>query len=250
MVSERKIKASEELKELLEKYRVIGIVDIFKLPTREFQLIKKKLSDLYFKVVKKSTLIHALKKVGREEMKEIEKYLPQQICLVFGDGDAFKIYSQIRRIKVFRYAKPGDVAEDDIIVFAGPTKLKPGPVISEFAKAKIPAGVEKGVIAVKKDTLVTKKGEKVSEAIAAILRKLDVKPISVSLNVVAIYEDGRIYPKETLELVEIYPEKLKEAYQNALTLSINICFPTKENIKYLLIKAYQHAKALESKIGG
>ena len=47
-----------------------------------------------------------------------------------------------------------------------------------------------------------------------------------------------------------YPEELKLAYKKALGLAINIGYPTKESIKYLLFKAYNEAKILEEKIGG
>ncbi|MCS7105782.1 MAG: 50S ribosomal protein L10, partial [Candidatus Aenigmarchaeota archaeon] len=75
------------------------------------------------------------------------------------------------------------------------------------------------------------------------------QPVEISLNLIGLYEDGSIYEKETLELVNIFPEKIKEAFNQALNFSININYPTKENIQYLLIKAYQNALALE-KLGG
>ncbi|MHA1742869.1 MAG: 50S ribosomal protein L10, partial [Candidatus Heimdallarchaeota archaeon] len=57
MVREEKIKEVEELKKMIESYPVIGLLDIFKLPSRQFQEIRKKLrGKSLIKIVKKSLL--------------------------------------------------------------------------------------------------------------------------------------------------------------------------------------------------
>ena len=84
---------------------------------------------------------------------------------------------------------------------------------------------------------------------ANILRKVKVKAAEVKMNVVILHQNGEVYTQEILKLVDEYPEKVKVAYSQALNLSIAIDYPTKENIGYLLAKAYSSAQALE-KIGG
>jgi hypothetical protein len=63
-----------------------------------------------------------------------------------------------------------------------------------------------------------------------------------------------IYSKEVLEFVNVIPEKLKAGFSNALSLSVAISYPTKDNIKYLLAKAYNIAntfeKKFQEKVGG
>ncbi len=242
MVSERKIQMAEEIKKLLKDYRSFGVFDLFKLTTREFQIIKRRLNDLKFKVVKKKIFIKILEELGK---KEIEKYLPNQIGLFFSnETNPFNLFRKIERCIVYRFALPGDTAPSDIIVPPGPTKLKPGPVISEFARAKIPARVEKGVITVVKEVTAAKKGDVITKELASILRKLEIKPIPVKLKVSVICCDGDIYPRNVLELVFEYPNLLKRCIQYAFNLSININYPTKETIRYLIMKAYYHANAL------
>jgi len=249
MVREEKIRAVEELKQMLESYRVIGLVDMFKMPAKQLQEIRKEVrGEALIKVVKKSLLKLAIEKASKENLKELEKHMPQQPAIVLTNLDAFQFYKKISQIKSKAPAKAGDIAPRDILIKAGPTNLMPGPVISEFSKAGIPAGVEQGRIAIKKDVVAAKKGEKISEVLANILRKLGIEPMEISLNVVAIYSDGKIYSKETLELVNIYPEKIKEAFSRALSLSIGICYPTKENIRFLIGKAFNLAKNLENLI--
>lgn len=250
MVKEEKLRAVEELKQKIEKYPVIGIVDLYKLPTKQLQNIRKNLRDkAEFVVVKKTIMTHAIDAAKKEKIDELKKIIPKQPALVFTEMDPFKFYISIDKMKAPAFAKEGDVAEEEIFIPAGPTTIMAGPVISEFAKAKIPAGVEDGKIAVKKDTVVAKKGAVISKELAPILRKLNIQPVKIGINVVAVYDKGTMYLKEVLKLAgEGYIKLLQQAYNYALNLSVATGYPTKENIKYLLAKAHSHAQALQNKV--
>lgn len=251
MVKEWKLKAVEKLKNEIEKSPAIAIVDMHKLPSRQLQQIKKKVrGQAVFRVMKKSTLRFAIKDSEKKNMKEFREIIPQQPALVLTEMDPFKFFSTIDKLKSPAAAKEGDVAPSEIKISAGPTNLLPGPVISELTKAGIPAAVEEGKIAVKKDVVVAKKGDKISKNLASALKKLGIEPILIGLNIVAIYQNGMIYKKEDLNLVNIYPDMVKEAFNQALNLSVAIGYPTKESIKYLIAKAVNTAQALESKFGG
>lgn len=252
MVKESKLKEVEDLKKLIEEHHVFGIIDTNKLPSKQLQEIRKKIRGTgLIKMCKKSVLIHALKGSSKKSIENLEKIIPLQPAIVFSKTEAFKFYGMIDKMKSQTYAKAGDIAPEDIKVFAGPTSLMAGPAISEFSKAGIPAGVEEGKIAIKKDVVAAKKGTVISRDLANVLRKINIQPILVGVNIVAIYENGMVYKKDALSLVgEGYLNKLKEAFSQALNLSVFICYPTKENVSQLLAKAYRQAKALESKIGG
>ncbi|MFQ6055883.1 MAG: 50S ribosomal protein L10 [Methanosarcinales archaeon] len=251
MVREEKIAEVEELRKMMGNYSVIGLIDMFKLPSRQLQEIRKKIrGKAVILMTKKSLLKIAIKNVEKKNMNELEKVIPQQPAIIFSQLDSFKLFSMIAKLKSPSFVKNGDIAQSDIKVSAGPTSLLPGPVISELSRAGIPAGVEDGKIAIKKDVTVVKKGEKISKELVNALRKLGIEAKEVGLNIVAIYDNGIVYTKDKLNLVNIYPERIKEAFNQALNLSINICYPTKENIKFLLIKAFNSAKTLEGKIGG
>lgn len=247
MVKEQKIKAVEELKKKIDSHSAIGIIDMNKLGAKQLQQIKKNLRGrANILITKKTILLRAIRGSNKEKIQELEKFVPLQPAIVMTNEDPFKFYATASRIKSPVYAKEGDAAEDEIVVSAGPTGLMPGPVISEFAKVKIPAGVEEGKISVKKDTTVAKKGDKISKDLAVILRKLKIQPINVGMTIVAVYDKGMIYLKDTLDLVgENYLNKIKQAFNEALNLSVAIGYPTKENIAHLLAKAYRQAKAVE-----
>jgi len=251
MVREEKIKAIEELRKMIDDYPVIGIIDMNKLPSKQLQEVRKKVrEDTIIKITKKSILDFAIKQSGRKNIQELEKIIPSQPALIFTKRGAFRFYSVVDSLKFPTFAKENDIATGDVNVSAGPTSLLAGPAISELTKAGIPAVVEEGKIAIKKDVTVVKRGGKISKDLANALRKLGIQPIFVGLNVTGLYEDGRIYTRDVLDLVKIFPEMVVAAHQNAVNLSVYVCYPMKDNIKLLLAKAFNSAKAIENKVGG
>lgn len=250
MAKEEKMKAVEALAKEIEKYSTVCLIDMMKLPTKQFQLIKKELGEeAIFKISKKSLVRFSLKKIGKENISELEKIIPKQPGLILTNLPAFKFYKMINKMKYPVFAKEGDTIEKEIQVKAGPTNLLPGPVISELAKVGIIGGVEGGKVAIKKDSIVAKRGSMVTKELAGVLRKLNIEPVNIGINIVAVYENGDIHSKNLLQMVEEYPSKLQQAFNQALNLSIAVGYPTKENVKFLLAKAYQQAKAIE-RIGG
>jgi len=246
MAREKKEKELKELKNLFGRYKVICIADMLKMPTKQMQLIKKSLGERALVKISKNSLVEIAMK---ESNKDLAGYLPKQPALVFTNLDPFVFFKEVNGMRFKTYAKEGYIAAEDAVVNPGPTELLPGPAISELQKVGIIAGVEGGKIAVKKTSTILKKGQEVTKDIAGVLRKLKMQIAEIKLNVNVIF-DGMLYDKGTLELVEVYPQKLKEAFNQALNLSVAINYPTKENIKYMLAKAYQRGKALEKRIGG
>ena len=171
MPKEKKVKEVEEIKKMIDVYPVIGILDMFKLPTKPLQDVQKKLrGKILIRMMKKSLLKLAIKNSSKQKIQELENVIPQQPAVIFTELEPFKFYSTVDKMKSPASAKEGDVAPGDILVSAGPTSLLPGPAISELAKAGIPAGVEEGKIAVKRDTVVAKKGQVISKDLAGALR--------------------------------------------------------------------------------
>lgn len=250
MAREEKLRSVEELKRKIEGHDVIGILDMHKLPSKQYQEIQRQIRDsVQIVMTKKSILMHALDGSNKSNIKELEKLMPTQPALIFTKLTPFKFYMTATKMKSPTYAKEGDVTDQEILVTAGPTGLMPGPVISEFSKVGIPAGVEEGKIAIKKDKVVAKRGDAISKDLANVLRKLRIQPIKVGLNIVAVYDDGTIYLKDVLSLAgQIYIDQTLLAHQQAINLSVAIGYPTKENIMLLLAKAYRESQAIGSRV--
>ncbi len=247
-VRPEKIKAVEDLTNLINSYSVVGILDLYKTPASVLQITKNILRGrAVIKVTKKSIMLRALEKAGKENLKEFVKDYP---ALIFTKEDPFKIYNFLQRKKVPAPAKPGDIAKKDIEIKAGPTDLMPGPAISTLSKVKIPAKVEGGKIAVIRDKVVVKAGEKISLDLASALQLLKLKPMEVGLNVVVLEEKGILYKGEQLFIDEVKVfNDFQIAIQNAFNLSMNSGYPTRNTISLIITKAFLNAKQLALEAG-
>ncbi len=247
MVSEKKKQEVVEIKELIEKYPVVGMIDLFKMPSRQLQAIKKNMrKDALIKMCKKSVLLLALKNVKKKkDIQKLSELDAKEPTLILSNIDAFKLFKNLKKRKSPGYAKPNDIATGEIMVPAGPTTLMAGPAIGEFQRAKIPAMVKEGKIHVRQDTVVAKKDDVISPQLANILKKLDIQPMEIGINVLAVWEDGIIYSKEVLDVdEEAFMQELSKAHAHALNLSVNIHYPNKESIKILILKGYQNGMNL------
>ncbi|MCD6476770.1 MAG: 50S ribosomal protein L10 [Candidatus Aenigmarchaeota archaeon] len=247
-VPQWKIEKVEEIYKLIESYPVVSILNLKGLPASALQKIKNDLkSEAKIKVVKKSILKRALEKSTKKQLLD---YLDVQPALLLTNTNPFKIYNKIYKSKSDMPAKPGQIAEKDIEVKAGPTELMPGPAITALSKVGIPAKVEGGKIAIIKDKVVLKAGEVVSPELASALTMLGMKPMKVGLDVHAILENGIVYQKDVLY---IDPEKtlndIMSAVQAAFNLSVNAGIVTKDNVELMIIKAFNEAKNLSLEAG-
>ena len=164
---------------------------------------------------------------------------------MLSNEDPFRLARVIEKSKSKAAAKPGDIAPMDIEVKAGPTDIAAGPVIGEFQRAKIPASVQDGKIAVMKDTTLVKEGDEITPESAGIMAKLGIEPMEIGLNLLAVWENGQIYTKESLFIpAEKYLEDLQSAHSQAFNLTLNIGYITPDNVPLLLAKGHQEALSL------
>jgi len=248
MVSETNKRMLKELKVEIAKHKVVGIADLNKLPAKQMLDIRGSLRGrASIRMAKKRVIALALKESGLDDLAESGATMP---ALLFSNENPFKLAMLIAASKSSAPAKPGDTLDKDITVPAGPTSVAAGPAIGDFQKLKIQVGVEGGKIAVKKDTVVAKKGDKVTAPLAGLLQKLGITPVEIGLNLLAVCEAGTIYTKDVLFVpAEHYLAQIMAAHSNAFSLSIAAGFVTKDNAAFLLSKAHAEATSLALKAG-
>lgn len=244
MVSKKKLTEVEEIKKMIGKYPVIGMIDLFKMPSPQLQSIRKLLrGKAVIKMYKKRLISRVFEE--NEHLKELVEFAPNEPALIFTEMSPFKLFSLLKKNKSKTYAKPHDIAQDDIMITAGPTNLPAGPAIGELQRVKIPAVIKEGKIHVREDTVISKKGGAISDAIANILKKLGIKPMTIGINVLGVLENGVVFGKDVLDVdEEEYLQNVRNAYFNALNLAVNVCYVNKESIKLLIQKAYREGKNL------
>lgn len=248
----RKAEEVEEVRKLIEQYRVIGIADLHKVRAPQLQALRGKLrGSAYLRVVKNKIMERALAKSGdKPNIDKLKEYLQGSNIFLFTNLNPFKLAMLLEKSKVKAMAKAGDVAAEDIIVPAGNTGLPPGPIISQLNAVGLPTRIEAGSVWINRDTLVARKGEVISQRLAAVLSKLGIKSVEVGLSLKVVYDDGLIIPEEELHIdLEEVKRKFVDAYTQAFNLSLNSAYPTTENITSLIQMAHQRAYNLTINAG-
>lgn len=247
-VSPRKIKIVEELSELLRRYRVIAIANLYGLRSNQLQELRRILRGKALIKVTKNTLMKRAIDACSESIPGLSKLTPHlegQNAFIFLDDDPFSLILTLNKHRIMADAKPGDTAPSNIVVSAGNTGLPPGPIMSKFSIFKIPVKIEEGSIWITKDTVVVKKGEIISADLADLLKRLGIKPIEVKLDVKVAYFDDLVLTADDLYIdLDEYQRELTTAQIRAFTLSVNIAFPTRENAALLISRAAQEARVL------
>lgn len=236
----------EAFAELMKEYPVIGLVNVANLPSRQFQILRKKLRKDALLLMGKTQFIEMAIEKAKDSKKDFGKLsdsIEGMPALLFTKQNPFKISALIRASKSKAPAKPGQVAPYDLIVPAGPTQFTPGPIISELGSVGLKTGVENGKITIREPATIVRKGETVSKKASEVLAKFSIEPMQIGLDLVAAYEDGLVYGRDVLSIdAEQYLTMLKTAAAEVLGLSIEIGYTTKDNIERFIGKAYNIAK--------
>lgn len=248
MVAEWKKEEIKGLKEMIDRYPVIGIVDFFEVPSKQVQQIRNSIEDIAeIRMSRKTLIMRALKKSEKEGLRELEEGMGKMPALICSNKDPFKLAKVLRENTQKAKAKPGTIASYDIKVSPGPTSFKPGPVLSKFSSLGIPTDVEEGKIVIQEETTIVPEGEKVDNNAANLLTKLGIKPREVGLALQAAWEEGEIYTKEKLKIdPEAWIDKLEEAKGRAMNLAISTEIFNRASIRNIIRNAMVHAKSLNN----
>ncbi len=246
-VLQEKIKEVEEITNLINQYKIIGIASLQKVRAAQLQEFKKNLADKVFMRVIKNTLMKMAIENCKEkpELKNFEEYLVGSNIYVFTDLNPFKLALILERGKVKTTAKSGDIAAFDVVVPAGNTGQPPGPIISQLNAIGLPTRIESGSVWINRDTLVVKKGEVINERLASMLSKLGIKPVESGLALSSVFDDGLIVTQKQLRMdIDETKRDVEKAHADSFALSLGIGYPTKENMAVLLQIAHREAYAL------
>jgi len=237
-----------ELSGLLERYPVVGVLDISNLPARQFQQIRQKLRGEAEIVVAKNTLIElALQKASERDKKlgEMIKYLGGQSALIFSKLNPFKLNKVLRENRINAPAKPGSKSVKDVVIPAGETEFAPGPVVAELQRVGIKAKIQAGKVVIMEDCPLLKEGDVITKEISDVLAKFGILPLELGLKLRAAYETGMIFAGEVLEYDERKAiEHVRLAWTNAFNLAINADYPTSATVGITLSKAASAAQNL------
>lgn len=245
MTRAQKEKFLEDAQMLLKEYRTVGVVDMYNMPASQLADIRRSLKEFAkIKMCRKRIIAKALK------IKSIDvEFKAKQPALIFGNLEPFDLFRKIKEKKSYAHAKPGIIADKDIVGHKGPTGLPPGPVMTLIQKFGGKTKIEQGKISIIDDFVIVRAGEEISNEAAELINTLGLKPVEIYLDIEFLYDQGIIFRKEALD---IEPEKciddLKNKFLRALNLALGLEWISKRTAPILIEKAFGNAKKLALEI--
>ena len=247
----KKTQMYQTLQELPKKYKVMALVRMEKVRATQLLPLRKKLQGKVEIVsIKDKVAQRAIEKLDMEGIGKMKEMLTGQCLFMFTNMSPFELNIFLSKNKILLPARGGDIASMDVIVQPKNTGIAPGPMLTEFKENKIPTKIDQGTIWILKETTPVKKGDVISTKLAALLGKLDVKPIEAGIVLNAALSESVLFSEAQLIVdVEKIKMQLVQANQQAVSLSIEATYITEDNIIQILAKASQAANNLSVEAG-
>jgi large subunit ribosomal protein L10 len=242
----------QEMIKFPNEYKALALSNLNKVRASQLMQLRKKFrSEMKFRVVKNKVVQRAFEKINDiPRLPEFSNKLEGQCLLLFTNTNPFRLNLIFDKSKIFLPAKGGDIAPTEIIVPAGNTGITPGPVLSEFKEANVQTKIDQGSIWVVKDTRVAKPGDQISQKLASLLSKLDIKPIEAGISVSCALAEGLIFTEEDLKIdLDAYVKEMAKGAFEGLNLAIVCGYLTPETVTPLILQAGQEALNLSVSVG-
>ena len=247
----KKTQMYQLLQDLPKKYNVTALVRMEKVRASQLLPLRKKLQgEVEIVSIKDKIAQKAFEKLDIPGIKKLKEKLTGQCLFMFTNMSPFKLNVLLGKNKIMLAARGGDIAGMDVVVPPKNTGIAPGPMLTEFKENKIPTKIDQGTIWILKETTPVKKGEAISTKLAALLGKLDIKPIEAGIVLNSALSESVLFAEEELVVdVEKFREQISQAYQSAISLSIEAAYITNDNIEQILAKASQSAHSVSTEAG-
>lgn len=237
------------LEQILVSRPMTAVVGIRGVPAAALQTMRRELRqrDHPIRVATNSSLRHAIENASqkRPSLRPLLDHVEDQTALLAAEGNPFSLYQEFLRTRSPTPARGGEVAPSDIVVPAGTTNFKPGPIVGELQHAGFPAAIEKGKVVLKKDVTIVKAGQTISREVAGLLTRLEIYPLEVGLTLRALVDGDTFYPPTVLAIdLESRRQDLARAVRGALGLAVEVGYPTPETAPLLLVRAHRRALGL------
>jgi large subunit ribosomal protein L10 len=248
-VPPERLAAVAELEEVLVGRSMTAVVGIRGVPAAALQTMRRELRGRGhpIRVATNSSIRHAIENATkrRASLKPLLAQVEDQTAILSAEGNPFALYQELLQTRSPTPARGGEVAPADIVVPAGTTNFKPGPIVGELQHAGFPAAIEKGKVVLKKDTTIVKAGDHISREVAGMLTRLEIFPLEVGLALRAVVDGDTFYPPEVLAIdLDAQRAALARAARAALGLAVEVGYAAPETVPLLVTKAHRRAIGL------
>ncbi|KAG7089703.1 60s acidic ribosomal protein P2 [Marasmius oreades] len=237
----------QKLKELLNQYPSIFIVNVDNVGSNQMHQIRVALRGKGVVLMGKNTMVRRALRSILAESPQFERLLPHvkgNIGFVFTNGDLKEVRDVITANKVAAPARAGAFAPKDVTVPAGNTGMEPGKT-SFFQALGIPTKIARGTIEIVSDIKVVTAGTRVGSSEATLLNMLNISPFTYGMTVAQIYDAGTTFPPNVLDVDESeLISRFATGIRNIAAISLAIEFPTIASIGHSLVNAYKNLLAV------
>ncbi len=236
-----KVEQIAKVTEDVSKYPALALIDLRSVPDALLQTLRKRIREqngvMY--VLKKPVIKAILN--GNPLLTKFSSLADRSVSLLLTNSSPYEINKLLRESKKKRPAKAGEISPFDIVIPEGETDLPPGPALSELKSAGLNVQIKGGKIVIAKESTVVKKGENITAAKAGVLQKLGVLPFDSSVRLLFGFDGEYVYDSEILDLDLTINEDIALSMQDAFSFSINVSYPTEQNINLLLGETYRQS---------
>lgn len=262
---ERKVNVLKKFLDAFSTYDQVILVDLNNISTE--QITKTRISlrkEKSIVLVGKNSIVKIAigiltgnnEKLNPEALQYQKQYKPRADLIhllphiqgKIGYVFSHKSYSEIKPIvekeAVKVPAKPGVVAQCDVIVPPQQTNIDPGKII-EFQRIGMQVKTNKSALEIVKEHKLCGKGELVTETVSAMCRMLGIIPFEYSLRMQKVFVGGNIIPEEVInfdtnKVIALFQQN--SALVAAVSLEAGI--PNALSIPHLMINTFKSLLAV------
>jgi len=236
-----------KLKELLQKYPSIFIVNVDNVGSNQMHQIRVALRGKGVVLMGKNTMVRRALRSVLSENPQFERLLPHvkgNIGFVFTSDDLKDIREIITANKVAAPARAGAYAPKDVTVPAGNTGMEPGKT-SFFQALGIPTKIARGTIEIVSDVKVVIAGTRVGQSEATLLNLLNISPFTYGMTVVQIFDQGNAFSPDVLDIDEKeLIDRFLSGIKTIAAISLALHYPTLASVTHSLVNSYKNLLAI------
>ncbi|MEA3143913.1 MAG: large subunit ribosomal protein [Thermoplasmata archaeon] len=227
---------------------VVAVAEVGGIPGPQMQSMRGSLRGSVQVVGSKNRLLAiALQEAAKQRpgLEALAEKLHGQSVILATKQNPFKLFKSLKAGASMAPLKANQTAPHDIVIPKGPTPFGPGPIVGELQKVGISAKIEAGKVVIAKDSTPVKAGGVVSAELAAMLAKLEVRPVELKIDLKAAFENDTMFLPDALGIDEdVILGQLALAVRTANEVSLQVAWVTPQTADALLGRAYKQAISL------
>jgi len=189
------------MKGLLAKYTKCFLVHADHVGSKQFQDIRKAMRGTGQVLMGKNTMMRKiLNDLGEDSPYRIlAPKIVGNVGLIFVESDLAAAKAIVAKYTVPAPARSGVVANADVVIPPGPTGCDPSQT-SYFQTMEVPTKITKGQIEITRSMHLITMGDRVTAGQADLLQKLGINPFTYGLEILDVYDDGKMYSPAILDI--------------------------------------------------